>query len=344
MDGRRSDGDRNKTEAGRSEEMKRSRIDEEISCSIDGKIFKIGVTEFDDNYWFPFKFDPITDAKSYSEGLSEDDDEEDDGISDTWEAEVENEKEEGEFRIDDEIVNESELGRTEEDEQMTNADGIADDPRNSHDGLNGHEKQKSGSNDTSNPPNPCAGTENVEAYDENNEGKPTSSISVNLQAQIGQSNIPQPLKAGPIKELVDNGCFGPFPSPINTLDNQIEPTELGFDVGGSIGKRRKLSKCTSRISHHLSAISPTAINLENVVFPPNIDAMTDIGDNPANKFDLNRRCDSSNSVSTTSNRNSTSEEIRKTMEIGRKIGIEIAEKDPILQEVMMGEGEKEVIR
>ncbi|KAI3753824.1 hypothetical protein L2E82_25888 [Cichorium intybus] len=104
-----------------------------------GKIQMSENVEFDDNYWFPFKSDPLSDAKSYSEGLSEDDDEEDDGISDTWEAEVENEKEEGQFRIDDEIVNESEHGRTEEDEQMTNADGIADDPRNSHDGLNRYE-------------------------------------------------------------------------------------------------------------------------------------------------------------------------------------------------------------
>ncbi|KAL4574633.1 hypothetical protein LXL04_021469 [Taraxacum kok-saghyz] len=37
---------------------RRSRINEELHVAIDREVIKVGIIEFDEDYWFPFIFDP----------------------------------------------------------------------------------------------------------------------------------------------------------------------------------------------------------------------------------------------------------------------------------------------
>lgn len=81
----------------------RRRINEEITILADGRCIKIGIIEFDEE-WFPFKFDP---QEKFSESDEEGDDEVDvDAVSDTWiEGKNEDGMEEGEIDPRDAKVN-----------------------------------------------------------------------------------------------------------------------------------------------------------------------------------------------------------------------------------------------
>ncbi|CAH1418163.1 unnamed protein product [Lactuca virosa] len=79
---------------------RKTRINDELQVSIDGRVLKIGITEFDED-WFPFRFDK---SEDYYETQDEDDEEvgeygneEEDGISDTYMGNSDDEKEDGEI-------------------------------------------------------------------------------------------------------------------------------------------------------------------------------------------------------------------------------------------------------
>lgn len=76
------------------------RINEKIFVSFEGELIKLGIIEFDE-YWFPFKFDPNEDYYEKEElsedGGTDEENDDEDGISDTWMQEVDGEKEEGEI-------------------------------------------------------------------------------------------------------------------------------------------------------------------------------------------------------------------------------------------------------
>nr|KAJ0195626.1 hypothetical protein LSAT_V11C700343790 [Lactuca sativa] len=79
---------------------RKTRINEELQVVIDGRVFKIGIIEFDED-WFPFRFDKSEDYyETQDEGDEEDSEygnEEEDGISDTYMGNPDDEKEEGEI-------------------------------------------------------------------------------------------------------------------------------------------------------------------------------------------------------------------------------------------------------
>ncbi|KAI3500438.1 hypothetical protein L1887_36259 [Cichorium endivia] len=286
---------------------RRSRINEEVMCSIDGKTFKIGVIEFDDSYWFPFKFDPPPEVNTNESSDDDDIDDEDD--------------EHGEPVIGD--VGDS---------------GV---PRNYHNIPIRSEEQKSEDKVFSVSKTADMGDpHNSEVEESSFNGK----VGESIPTQIVQPNGSNFLDVGPFNELIKDRCFGPFPSPtIATMGNPIDPDVQRFEVDGSGSKRRRLSKATSRISSLPIENSHLVTNLENFLFPPPVvNLNVEHGTHPPTPFDLNKRCNSSSSESTTSNRNTMSYEIRKTVEIGKKIGLGISTEDPILQEILRGDGGKEV--
>ncbi|CAH1432198.1 unnamed protein product [Lactuca virosa] len=79
---------------------RRTRINEEIFVSFEGELIKLGIIEFDED-WFPFKFDPNEDYYEKEEpsevGGTDEEDDDEDGVSDTWMQEDNGEKEEGEI-------------------------------------------------------------------------------------------------------------------------------------------------------------------------------------------------------------------------------------------------------
>ncbi|CAH1445526.1 unnamed protein product [Lactuca virosa] len=72
-------------------------INDEIFVAFEGELIKLGIIEFDED-WFPFKFDPSEDYYEKGDdevGEYDEEDDEDEGISDTWIHDVESEKGEG---------------------------------------------------------------------------------------------------------------------------------------------------------------------------------------------------------------------------------------------------------
>ncbi|KAI3507324.1 hypothetical protein L1887_22290 [Cichorium endivia] len=86
---------------------RRSHINEEVICTFNGQSIKIGIIEFDDAVWFPFRFEPQEDENYH--GFTDGDEDDMDGISDTWEDDHNNEKEEGEIAPNDDIRLEKEV-------------------------------------------------------------------------------------------------------------------------------------------------------------------------------------------------------------------------------------------
>ncbi|CAH1431489.1 unnamed protein product [Lactuca virosa] len=62
---------------------KRARINEEFTAIFKGKMLKLGIIEFDEEYWVPFRWDPNPDFYEKRSDSDDDDDEEDKSISDT---------------------------------------------------------------------------------------------------------------------------------------------------------------------------------------------------------------------------------------------------------------------
>ncbi|KAI3506472.1 hypothetical protein L1887_28831 [Cichorium endivia] len=104
--------------------------------------------------------------------------------------------------------------------------------------------------------------------------------------------------------LVKSGCFGPFNSPINKLDKG--PSESFFENGESVGKRRRLDR-PIRSSQQLETLP--RINLNNNFFEQQSESSTD-------------------GVS------SSDMEAKRTVEVGRQVGFDIDEGDPILREAL----------
>ncbi|CAH1441469.1 unnamed protein product [Lactuca virosa] len=81
---------------------RRKRINEEILVAVEGEILKLGIIELDED-WYPFKFDPDDEFYEKDDLCVEDEDEEEednvDGVSDTWVQEGDCEMQEGEISL-----------------------------------------------------------------------------------------------------------------------------------------------------------------------------------------------------------------------------------------------------
>ncbi|KAI3699501.1 hypothetical protein L2E82_43865 [Cichorium intybus] len=119
--------------------------------------------------------------------------------------------------------------------------------------------------------------------------------------------------------LIKAGCFGPFPYPSpNCMGNKWDSNvsnDSRFDIGGSIGKRRRLEVFVSRLNSSTVELSPVALNLDNAFQNSHYEVPTEKDLFPPT-FDLNNSGEDANSTDTCSIGNSLSTEARKTIEIG----------------------------
>ncbi|KAI3500322.1 hypothetical protein L1887_36141 [Cichorium endivia] len=217
-------------------------------------------------------------ANSYSDGSSDVnmDDEDDGGISDTWRENIESEEEEGEFRTEDDKDSNYHMHEIEQDrvDPVIRDDMAADEPRKSPDVPTESEVLKTENIDSSNSPHVCHGgvsrmvEEQTQKVDNNSDLTTLQWRVETHSAHNDQPNTSQPFGAGPLNGLVNSRCFGPFPSHTNTiLDSPSEPNEQRFDIGGSVGKRRRLLKVNSCLPTSSIGEPQIRMNLEKTLFP-----------------------------------------------------------------------------
>lgn len=74
-------------------------INEEVEIKVNSEVFSVGVVEYTDD-WSPFKSFPFDKVVGEWDSKISEGEDEDDGVSETWMQEDDNEIEEGEFRLD----------------------------------------------------------------------------------------------------------------------------------------------------------------------------------------------------------------------------------------------------
>ncbi|CAI9299123.1 unnamed protein product [Lactuca saligna] len=196
---------------------RRTRINDEIQASFEGKIYKLGIIEFDED-WFPFKFDPSEDGNEKT-------------VSEDEMAEQNDEREEGEIRPEINDLDDQEPG---------NFRVPANDPTRTE--MEVEEAHLEATVQTK------ILTEEAEATPRNMEFQTTNGSmeqashgidACQLDPSYPKSKI---LHDGPGNGLPPLGCFGPFPYP--TICNEAHT----FIVGRSNGKRRRVLDSTPSIS------------------------------------------------------------------------------------------------
>ncbi|CAH1437071.1 unnamed protein product [Lactuca virosa] len=221
-------------------------INEELMINSNGVEYKVGVVEYTDE-WTPFKplpFDKVEDS---------DDDEEDvEGISETWMEEENDEPEEGEIRPEkDETRPEATQVEMQDKSPATSGpvptivgnEAVANEKPFSVAKKGINESQLPDAVVTNEIPNiPFLDKRNIET---------TQSISVDPNPSNNTSFI------GPVEKLVPSGCFGPFPTTnvaFSFTSQQAHAidrtTEEGSISGGHKQKKRKRDK--SVLLSHIS--------------------------------------------------------------------------------------------
>ncbi|KAI3497060.1 hypothetical protein L1887_39441 [Cichorium endivia] len=316
----------------------RMRINEDVTCNFEGKNLKVGVVEFDED-WYPFRFEPLTEDDNL-ESSEDEMDEDSDGISDTWVADADNEKEEGEIipEVGD-PADESNDGHINNNLEASEMVG--------HRSSAGVDSRNEGKTTQSTPvgePRPRAtsrveveATEAINVVSSMNVPPQQPPMTDQLErVQIAaQPNPSTPVSPNPIHGLVQLGCFGPFASPNIPEKN---PDDQNFDMGGSLGKRRRIDKGSSKLLSSTLSSHPRSINLAANSFPSlDNNMLGDGNDNPP--LDLNKSLPAHSSTETGSEWNSISVEATKTAGIGMELGFEIDANNPILREVLGDKGE-----
>ncbi|KAI3751227.1 hypothetical protein L2E82_22275 [Cichorium intybus] len=319
-------------------------INEEVTIKSNGMEYRVGVVEYTDD-WSPFKPVPFDKVEE-----SEDEEEEDvDGVSDTWMEEVEIEQEEeGEFRPNQSPNEKSKVHDPMAGEVTTEADELHKSPTKEQLGGN----YETGNNEVVSPKN----RESVEVPDNHISG---TRIGDNSQLPKVQPFFPGPIETntiGPIENLVPLGCFGPFPNNGGNYEFTFKAHKAHTSVsnvgtesnsGGPTPKKRKRDKLGFRnISHSpspnfeqnitsTSQKSNTQVppSTSNIRIPPNPVVMRSSPD-----IDYPERHTTKNGVDERDKMET--HEFLQTVEIGSAVGFQIAADNPILAEVLGGIGEQ----
>ncbi|KAI3766824.1 hypothetical protein L2E82_16899 [Cichorium intybus] len=238
----------------------------------------------------------------------ETDDEEDDGVSDTWAENMKNNDiEEGEIRPESSLA----VDQTSDKGGENSIDG--------DDKLEGQE--------TSTQPMGA----NIDAQ---------SKKMVETQKHVSSELIPNvppaphPLEIpnnpfGPLQQLVPSGCFGPFPkeSPVQVKEkahidkfNSLTPS---WDVGGSQHKKRKrnFSDPLSELNVQLFPDTHQTVNNQEQENFGELSPSINLNENPTQGGEAD--CTSSQS-----------NELNQIAKIGVEIGFQIDAEDPILAQVV----------
>ncbi|KAI3782599.1 hypothetical protein L2E82_12650 [Cichorium intybus] len=144
---------------------------------------------------------------------------------------------------------------------------------------------------------------------------------------------------GLINDLVPSGCFGPFPSQFQLVHD--EALGLGNCEIATSGRKRRKCEIREPLSFPIPMFtlsSPTGATIPapSLHRPPENDWNIPHSNPPS--IDLNR-CTEQSSADVESEISSASMEARKTMEVGKALGFDIELENPILQEVMGEAGE-----
>ncbi|KAI3499788.1 hypothetical protein L1887_35598 [Cichorium endivia] len=270
---------------------------EELMVEAGGETFKIGVVEYTDD-WSPFKpcsFDKTVESDDEEEEQETDEEnvgDESDGVSDTCmgdRQENEEELEDGEFNPEEHA--EGKDGNNGNHVVIMEEDHVYGDKDNG--GMKSNEERE-------------AGNVTEVVYGKCNESKENDTGDCNQN--VGQATMDQaPTRLPPL------GCFSPFPSQIGPhsfgpIDNQVHP---GVQFMGCNDKRRRIgftypsrSNFTETGGISFSIPHPNLCQVETNHVP----------------------C-SNNHENEESSANSTEEELRATMDIGKRVGFQFSDGD-----------------
>ncbi|KAI3511170.1 hypothetical protein L1887_18314 [Cichorium endivia] len=282
---------------------RRSWINEEVSVMANGRIFHVGVVEYTDD-WSPFRPCPFDKTVDSDDDVDEDDSE---GVSDTWMNVEEDESEDGEIRPErHEEPPESEV-KVGNGETVVREDG---DPIIGDGDGNQKEDEKTPNGDT------CPEEVGIERVD----------IEVTPPCQSKENCTPvNRRKVGDLENWVSMGCFGPFPSTTNWA-NVIQSAS-----SESKGKRnRKRRTKRRRADFDGNCCSPSSTPDSNKDPQPQ-----------HSKIDLHSEprvgpIEVSESVKTVNSTHEEEDEISATLQIGAELGFKF-EEDGKTTKQMLGE-------
>ncbi|KAI3518074.1 hypothetical protein L1887_06449 [Cichorium endivia] len=330
---------------------RRTWINEELQVDAGGKLFKVGVIEYTDD-WSPFRECPFDNTVESDDETEEVEDEDSDGISDTWVG-MEEEPEEGEF-IPSIQANQSDP-----------ADVPAINPvkpvQNPND-VSGREKDREADQILEEKVEESGGNKGTSPGKKNTADNTRGCFAKNVNVDLGESsNPPIPHVVGsvdgglPNKEAtndlgrLDNLC-GPHSQ---TTGGRLDPITQRFEPNtkthvlnspstagsseSSIGraKRRKIKKRRSMEAVGKDYVAHSNRRSKEKSFDLN------------NRPQVNSNSSSSQSredVSSSMGCDSHSMEVRATYDVGREVGFQFDAADQTLEQIMGGGDDSRVIQ
>ncbi|CAH1431072.1 unnamed protein product [Lactuca virosa] len=322
----------------------------EVIVPADGRnLIKVGLIEFDED-WFPFRFDSSEDyyeSNDVSEDKLNGDEEDDEGISDTWMANEEPEIEDGEIVIETNTTDDGYVGSVPK-----NSNGRAGSPSGFVDGIMtaGVDPAPVGGVDEGDlrGQGEVEESETVKPMEDEPVHGELGTLKVNDNPLTDHHNgggniVPSDTCSGPHSSvrigLQDNSTpvryFGPFRSCIHVNSYNI--------VDQFSGHSGSAKKCKRYAQEHMlggadltNPTIPLSLSTAEFNLAPHRPRMC----SSTTSIDLNRCASKDNQRSEVSDSSSSSHELTKTVEVGNEVGFAINDEDPILKEVMEEAGEK----
>ncbi|KAI3525811.1 hypothetical protein L1887_04925 [Cichorium endivia] len=298
-------------------------INEEIVVYANDKPIRIGVVEYTDD-WSPFKECPFDKTVESDEETEDDDD--CDGISDTWEDRMmEEPEEEGEFRPERDVDPKSNSCENGENVSMGES-YVQQSPENgttrrsmnvgNQENIPSNEENHSLPKEVEEAPIDACDLNNFKNTSSPNKcGEDIDHVTINATNEMDK-------RSGPAVQLVSLGCFGPFP---NNLVFTTQKTGRHPDQTEEWPRNRKLKR--RRADSGGRSCSPRVRPIQNSVSP-----------NQSGSIDLNCNPQKSHS-SVPENNNDIEEEISNTIKIGAEIGFQIEEGNRIIAKAIQENGE-----
>ncbi|KAI3516797.1 hypothetical protein L1887_15839 [Cichorium endivia] len=136
--------------------------------------------------------------------------------------------------------------------------------------------------------------------------------------------------------LLPHGCFGLFPCP--PIVHSAGLIKMNYNLGGSLGKRRRINEAVPSFWHGQIPSMPCLNNVDahnvfsTLPIPPS--TYPRVGSEENKSIDLNRDNNDACGEDRGSEASSFSQEVAKTIEIRKELGFQIESNDPILREKM----------
>ncbi|CAH1412378.1 unnamed protein product [Lactuca virosa] len=334
---------------------KLTKLNEEIQVEADGRSFHVGIVEYEDEPWFPFKFDneehpyedQVLDDKTESESMVSESNnwnstEEDEGVSATWI----NDMEEGEIVQDgnpNSPIYPTEEKANEGGDDLTLPCTVAGDDTNHHQRT--VSAVKTGDSGEERPILEKGVYEATLNFQDNSKdnGKTDRAAALDNQTDPTPSDL-QTL--GPLKivnfpaSLAQSGCFGPFPSFNSTPPPAGQHSLDNGHVRSSL-KRRRLQRSPPSELTTLILIT-TLFQVPEISRPPPFIVSTTNTDEPTQVPQpiAGQNIDVLNHELTDLVVEST--EIEVTAAVGSLIRFEIEPNNRILAEILGASGEHNV--